>query len=87
LEVITNQGLAGLLIFISLIILIINNFVKELSTENHKNKKIINLIFFSVLIAELWPIRSYGSIFHTVNGSIFWYLMALCSSIKYLKIK
>ena len=87
LEVITNQGLAGLLIFISLIILIINNFVKELSTENHKNKKIINLIFLSVLIAELWPIRSYGSIFHTVNGSIFWYLMALCSSIKYIKKK
>ena len=84
LEVITNQGLIGLLIFISLVVLIIKNLSKELFIENHNDNQITTIIFFVVLIGELWPLRSYGSIFQTVNGSIFWYLMALCSSTKYI---
>jgi O-antigen ligase len=82
LEILINQGLLGIITFISLIILIINNLTKEIIT-NHNNK-FIYIIFIIILIAEVWPLRSYGSIFQTVNGSIFWFLLALVSSRKYL---
>ena len=85
LEILINQGLLGIIIFILLIILIINNLTKEIITNNdNNNNKFISIIFIIILIAEVWPLRSYGSIFQTVNGSIFWFLLALVSSRKYL---
>jgi hypothetical protein len=83
-EILINQGLLGFLIFILLTILLINNFRKILFIQKYENEKIINIIFFAILIAELWPLRSYGSIFQTVNGTLFWFLISLVSSIKFL---
>ena len=83
-EILINQGLLGFLIFILLTILLINNFRKILFIQKYENEKIINIIFFAILIAELWPLRSYGSIFQTVNGTLFWFLISLASSIKFL---
>lgn len=82
LEILINQGLLGIITFISLIILIIKNLRKEIITNN--NNKFISIIFIIILIAEVWPLRTYGSIFQTMNGSIFWFLLALVSSRKYL---
>ena len=81
LEVLVNQGILGLLLFLSIILILINNnysnlFFSQLSSE----KKILSILFFSILISELIPIRSYGSIFQTVNGSIFWFLLSIISS-------
>jgi len=76
LEILVNQGLLGLLIFLFLIILILNKLIKKLFI---KNNNIITIIFIAILITEIIPLRSYGSIFQTVNGSIFWFLIALSS--------
>jgi O-antigen ligase len=82
-EVLVNQGLLGLTIFIVFITFLIINIIKTLSIKKNKNEKIIILILFTILISELWPLRAYGSIFQTVNGSIFWFILALVSANKY----
>lgn len=80
LEILTNQGLVGLSIFMFLIILLINNFIKKLYIQSYENEKVINTLLFTILIVELWPLRSYGSILQTVNGTLFWFLISLVSS-------
>ena len=80
LEILTNQGLVGLSIFMFLIILLINNFIKKLYIQSYENEKVINILLFTILIVELWPLRSYGSILQTVNGTLFWFLISLVSS-------
>jgi len=80
LEILVNQGLLGLSIFILIIILLISNFIKKIYIHSYKKEKIINIILFTILIVEMWPLRSYGSIFQTVNGTIFWFLISLLSS-------
>ena len=84
LEVIVTQGLLGLTIFIFFITLLISNIIKTLSIKKNKNERIIILILFTILISELWPLRTYGSIFQSVNGTIFWFLISLISSIKFI---
>ena len=83
-EVIVTQGLLGLTIFIFFITLLISNIIKTLSIKKNKNERIIILILFTILISELWPLRTYGSIFQSVNGTIFWFLISLISSIKFI---
>ena len=80
LEITVNQGLVGLTIFIFLIFLLINNFIKKIYKQNYKDEKIYYIVLFTILIVELWPLRSYGSIFQTVNGTLFWFLISLASS-------
>jgi O-antigen ligase len=83
LEIITNQGLLGLSIFILFIAVIIISFVRNLTIKNlTEQEKLIIILFSTILIAELWPLRSYGSIFQTINGSIFWFFLSLISSKK-----
>lgn len=84
LEVIVTQGLLGFTIFIFFITLLISNIIKTLSIKKNKNEKIIILILLTILISELWPFRTYGSIFQSVNGTIFWFLISLISSIKFI---
>ncbi len=81
-EIIVTQGTLGLLVFIILLTVILLNFKKRFFLESN-NHNIINILFLIILISELWPLRSYGSIFHTVNGSIFWFILALTSSRKF----
>jgi O-antigen ligase len=83
-EIIINQGLLGFLIFIFLIILLINNCIKIFLNQKYEDEKIVGIIFLAILITELWPLRSYGSIFQTVNGTLFWFLISLVSSIKFI---
>tara|TARA_B100002019_G_C21269619_1_gene601415 strand:+ start:1881 stop:3248 length:1368 start_codon:yes stop_codon:yes gene_type:complete len=79
LEILSETGLSG---FISLIIffiyIILRNFrnIIRLNFKNLKsNEKIILTIYiasFSVLLSILWPIRSSGSFFSNLNGSMIW---------------
>jgi O-antigen ligase len=85
LEILVNQGIIGFFIFIVFfIILLIRNF-NFLLKKNTTEIKLLTIFFITILITELWPFRSYGSIFQTVNGSIFWFFLALVSSKPYIK--
>ena len=81
LEILVNQGILGLLLFLLFIVILIkNNYSKIIFSQITIEKKLLSIFFFTILISELIPIRSYGSIFQTVNGSIFWFLLAIVSS-------
>jgi O-antigen ligase len=81
LEILVNQGILGLILFLLFIVILINNnYSKIIFSQVTVEKKILSIFFFTILISELIPIRSYGSIFSTVNGSIFWFLLSIISS-------
>ena len=80
------MGLLGFLIFLIFIFNIIYKIFKQFKASEAKYKVII-ITFLTIIICELLPIRSYGSIFQTVNGSMFWYLLSLASSISTLLFK
>jgi O-antigen ligase len=86
LEVIINTGIIGIIIFLIFLLNIFINLIKFYLKKNNSEKiTLISTLFIAIFVSELWPLRSYGSIFQTVNGSAFWYLIALLSSIKYLR--
>ena len=88
LEIIVNQGILGILTFIFLIIFIFKEYYNEHKIIMNSQKNLtLYILLFTLIFAELIPLRSYGSIFQTVNGSIFWLILAIGSSIKYLRIK
>lgn len=81
LEILVNQGILGLILFLLFIVVLINNnYSKIIFSQVTIEKKILSIFFFTMLISELIPIRSYGSIFSTGNGSIFWFLLSIISS-------
>ena len=79
LEIIINTGILGFLIFIFYIINILKH-TKQIFFYKENN---IYLYLLIILICEFFPFRSYGSIIQTVNGSLFWYLLALTSLINF----
>ena len=79
LEILINMGLLGFIIFLIFILNIIINLL-QFTHSNDENKKIMSNLFIIMLLCELIPLRSYGSIFQTVNGSMFWFLLAIISS-------
>lgn len=88
LEILINQGILGLLLFLLfLITLIKKNYLNIIFFKITKEKKLLSFFFFTLLVSELIPFRSYGSIFQTVNGSIFWCLLAIISSKIHIKNK
>lgn len=83
LEILVNQGIIGFIIFFIFLFFLFKKYFLDLMIlrTNHKDR-ILKITFLIILIIELWPLRSYGSIFQTVNGSIFWFMLALASSDK-----
>jgi len=80
-EILVNQGILGILIFASfLLILFKKNYLEILLVKIAFEKKLLTIFFLTILIGELVPFRSYGSIFHTGNGTIFWFFLALAAS-------
>jgi hypothetical protein len=78
LEILVNLGILGVFIFIIILFLHINKITKFLIKKNINEKKKITLILFvTFFMAEFIPLRSYGSIFSTINGSIFWFFLGL----------
>jgi O-antigen ligase len=78
LELLVNTGVIGILIFLTYIFYFLKDFKNILINNNS-----ICLYLLIIFICELFPLRSYGSIFQTVNGSMFWYLLALTSTINF----
>ena len=86
LEILVNQGVVGMLIFVTFLIVLFKKNYSNLSLSKDSNeKKLITLFFLTILFTELSPFRSYGSIFQTVNGSIFWFFLAFISSKPFIK--
>jgi O-antigen ligase len=88
LEILVNQGIIGMIIFlIFLAIVLKKKFFEILSNKEIDKPKLLNFFFLTALVTELLPIRSYGSIFQTVNGTFFWFFLAVMSSNLYIKNK
>ena len=88
LEIVVNQGIIGISFFIYLIFFIFKEYYSEYKFIKNSHKNFILYILLTIILfVELIPFRSYGSIFQTVNGSIFWIILAITSSIKYQRIK
>jgi O-antigen ligase len=81
LEILINQGITGAIIFFLFLLSILKKYYSDLITSKKNNvEKILIISFFTIFVVELWPLRSYGSIFQTVNGTLFWFLISLSSS-------
>jgi O-antigen ligase len=82
LEILINQGIVGIFVFITFLFIILRKYylVLMIIKTTDANYKLLKLFFLIILIAELWPLRSYGSVFQTVNGTLFWFLISLASS-------
>jgi O-antigen ligase len=81
LEILVNQGFVGFSIFVIFLYFLFKKYFLFLTKLRiDQINRFLMLIFLIILISELWPLRSYGSIFQTVNGSIFWFILALVSS-------
>jgi O-antigen ligase len=88
LEILVNLGLLGMSIFIIFLFLTINKIVKSLFEKKINGIHRITLILFlTFFVAELLPLRSYGSIFQVNSGSIFWFFLGLVSYINNFVIK
>jgi hypothetical protein len=81
LELLINTGIIGATILIIYIFYFLKDFKNILINNNNS----IYLYLLIIFICELFPFRSYGSIFQTVNGSMFWYLLALTSTVGFSK--
>jgi O-antigen ligase len=88
LEILVNLGLLGMFIFIVFLFLLTNKVVRSLLGKNiNSTERITLILFLTFFIAELLPLRSYGSIFQVNNGSIFWFFLGLLSYINNFMIK
>jgi len=86
LEILSELGLIGIILFTFIFIFLIKNFI-EIFVKNkvYKKNNLENLIFLSLLISmivSLWPIKITGSIFTTWNGTYYWFLISLFSSVQ-----
>ena len=87
LEILVSTGILGLFIFVSFIFKIILENLKIIINKNSINKKNLVILSLILIISEVFPLRSYGSILTTVNGSMFWYLISIASALSFVKTK
>jgi len=79
LEIATTSGVIGIFLFLYFLFLIFYNFYKSIKYKNY------TYLFILMLIIEVLPFRSYGSIFSTINGSMFWFLISILGSYKFIQ--
>ncbi len=80
LEILSDLGAVGLILFLSIIILSIKK--SFIALKNEKIKYILSP-FFYVFIVEVFPIRASGSFFTTNNATIIFLLLAIIISLSY----
>jgi hypothetical protein len=81
LEILINQGIVGMIIFLTFLTIIFKSYYSDLIISNSEDtKKILKISLLVLFTLEILPLRSYGSIFQTVNGTLFWFLISLVSS-------
>ena len=73
-EFISDTGLIGLLIFLSLMIYIIFYFFKK---KLYKNS--FESIIFAIFFAFIFPLKPHGSIFSSNNAFMIWYILIFLS--------
>jgi hypothetical protein len=87
LEILVNLGVIGICIFVIFLLFLVNKIIKYLFNDRINNhQKITLILFITIFITELIPFRSYGSIFQTNNGSIFWFFLGLIGYINTTKL-
>lgn len=88
LEVLVNTGIIGLFVFIIILLLSLHKILKLLFKDSiNKTQNIILISFLVYFIAEFIPFRTYGSIFSTFNGTIFWFFFAIISFLNKTELK
>ena len=81
LEVLNSQGVIGMFIFLSFIIILLKKYFSDLIIHRtDKSYKILKIFLLVLLIFEIFPLRSHGYIFQTVNGTMLWFLISIISS-------
>ena len=80
LEILSDLGVLGLILFLSILIMSIKKSFFAL--KNEKIKYILSP-FFYVFIAEVFPIRASGSFFTTNNATVIFLLLAIIISLSY----
>lgn len=81
-EILNTVGLLGLLIFVFLIFLIIRNKLKgNLNTLHPVTNLKINFLILAILV-DLFPIKSSGSFFSSLNSSYLFFLISIIIAIK-----
>ena len=80
LEILTELGVVGLLVFISFLFILLKNF----NYRKKNNNQIYNIsyLFFLILIVELFPIKSTGSFFTTGNAAYIFLIIGILMSNK-----
>ena len=79
-EILTDLGVFGFLFFISLISLV---FYKTYKILFYSNTKYLFSPFFYIFIMEVFPLRSSGSFFTTVNSTLIFLSLGFIVSICY----
>ena len=83
-EIVVDTGLFGLTIIYTIVVLGSINFIKYYLKEIDYDKKFITIIFFILVLAEFFPIRSSGSFFTTSNSSYIFLILPIFLNIKKL---
>ena len=76
LEIMSETGLIGLILFIIFFFLIFLYIIKNMKLINSNFKG----LFYGcsiILLSYIWPIRSHGSFFSTFNASFFWFNLGI----------
>jgi O-antigen ligase len=79
LEVLTETGLVGFIIFISSFVYLLVFINREMNKNNLSFKKFSSIAYGSsiVLLIYFWPLKTSGSFFTTWNGSFFWFNLGI----------
>ncbi len=84
LEILSETGTVGFILFITFIILLAKYIFNDFKINNSEKKFTILLFFISFLVT-IWPISTSGSFFTTWNGSYYWLIIGFILSSKKLK--
>ena len=77
-EILSELGLIGLLIILIIFLLLISSFTKNFSFKRKFDyENVAFQIFFLLLLAEFFPIKSSGSFFSTFNAAYIFLLMPI----------
>ena len=81
LEILSETGTLGFVLFITFIFLLIKYIFKDFKI-NKTEKKLTFILFFVSLIVSIWPLSTSGSFFTTWNGSYYWLIIGFILSSK-----
>ena len=77
LEIITETGVFGLIVFIIIISKIFQIAFAKIKNETSKNIQYLYIGFLISFILLIWPLKTSGSFFNNYNSVIFWLIAGL----------